>query len=288
MNIKKLNILIIASSAILLGSCSSAYRAGQTPDDLYYSAPKEVVAYGDEEYLTVNNGKERYSRNNRMQEYNDYGYDAPYSYPSGYYPSAFNNYYWNNWSYNYGMFGFLPSFSFGGLYGGWGLNMGSGYYNSLMNPWSSWNSLYYPYSYNPYGYNPYGYYYPGTLSNGKTPIYRNTARPMVFNPAAYSNRNNINISQRSYTNPRTGTGRYNNNNANTRTIPNSSNNNRRQADSYYNNNSSGNNAPNRTYDGRPQRTYTPSSTPSYNPPARSSGGGNNGGGGEIRRPTRNR
>ena len=39
MNVK---ILLIAIAAVSLASCSTAYRSGQTPDDVYYSPVRSV------------------------------------------------------------------------------------------------------------------------------------------------------------------------------------------------------------------------------------------------------
>jgi hypothetical protein len=101
MNIK---IVLLAISAVTLASCSTAYKSGQTPDDVYYS-PARVV----EENSRIDNRDEvdnmdyeerqirmsTYDRRWRNLDY-DYNYDYTYSpylygYSYGYY---YNPYYY--------------------------------------------------------------------------------------------------------------------------------------------------------------------------------------------------
>src|SRR4051812_21468607 len=99
MNIK---ILLFAISIAAMSSCSTSYRSGQTPDDVYYS-PKKVV---EEDYREENKKdevrKDTYEdREIRMAVYDrrwrdfdddyDYNYDPyHYGYSYGYY---YNPYY---------------------------------------------------------------------------------------------------------------------------------------------------------------------------------------------------
>src|SRR4029079_12227840 len=108
-------ILLLVLSAAILGSCTSAYETGQTPDDVYFSPErpqdKYVTVQDEDRYLGDDSYDDQYLRmkvHNRMMWS---GLDDPYFY---------------NPRYNYG-------YSF---------------YNSWSNPWS-------PYTYWNYYYNPY-------------------------------------------------------------------------------------------------------------------------------------
>lgn len=112
----KPTILLLVLSAVVLGSCTSAYKSGQTPDDVYFSPERQQDTY-------VN-----------VKETNDQQYqgDDYYSYDDQYLRmkvhnrlmwSDLDNYYYN------------PRYSYS-------------YYYNLNNPWS-------PYTYWNYYYNPY-------------------------------------------------------------------------------------------------------------------------------------
>jgi len=96
----KIKFLLFVFTVILLASCSTAYKSGQTPDDLYFSKPKNVEAivsideesddpYGDRQ---IRMGV----RNARWRTFDDrYEYDyryrpSNYGYVYGYY---YNPYY---------------------------------------------------------------------------------------------------------------------------------------------------------------------------------------------------
>lgn len=176
--------LLLLVAAIGLGSCSTMYKSGQTPDDVYYSpAPQQrVVAsnnnydneYNDDDgdYVTVRTDQDRtaYSgednylrmkvRNRTMWSSLDY-YDAMMYSPYGgfgwggmgmynpYMMSSFYNPYFGGSRWGLGL-------GFGGL--GWG-------YSSIYHPFYSY---YNPYSfYNPYyggGWYGGGHYAPGVIS----------------------------------------------------------------------------------------------------------------------------
>src|SRR5688572_12820145 len=118
---------------IALSSCASAYRTGQTPDDVYYSPARDG---GGAAYATTDqqrDGRGAYQRNNR----NDY-----YSYDdrwlrmrvmNRYRWSAFDDYDWNDWRYN----NWSASY-----YNPYGWNNG---WNNYWNSYYSWNSWYNPY-----------------------------------------------------------------------------------------------------------------------------------------------
>ncbi len=146
----KTKYLLLVGMVVVLASCSSAYRNGQTPDDVYYSP---VPA--SESYVVKNNSKDRNSyRNNNSDEYSysqereirqaiqNPRYRNSVSVSMGY--GGYNSYGYNPYGFN--SFGYNP-------YYGNGFNNSFGY-----NPYYNYNP-YYP----SYGYNPgYGKYYPST------------------------------------------------------------------------------------------------------------------------------
>ena len=108
----KTAILLLVVSATILSSCTTAYKTGQTPDDVYYSPTrpqqenddvqkedKKDYTYSDEYY------SDRYLRMKvrnryRWNDLNDwYNYDR-YSYGYNYYYGSYNNPY-NSWNYYY-------------------------------------------------------------------------------------------------------------------------------------------------------------------------------------------
>ncbi|HUR10211.1 MAG TPA: hypothetical protein VM012_02510 [Flavitalea sp.] len=124
----KSTILPLAIAALALGSCTTTYRAGQTPDDVYYSPAREKDAY-----VQVENNRDNY----RTESYRDYD-DA-------YVPSddrwlrmrvrnrsrwsAFDEYDWNDYRYN-------------------SYNLYSPYnhsFNNYFNSYWMWNNNYNPY-----------------------------------------------------------------------------------------------------------------------------------------------
>ena len=297
-------ILLLGVALIGLGSCSTMYKSGQTPDDLYYSpAPQLRTASSDndegddrysdnntgsDEYVNVQTGQDRSAytsednylrmkvRNRSMwSAFDSYSmYDAMYSpyyggfggmgMGYGYNPYSFYSPYSMYSPYSYYGSGWGLGLGFGGLYGGW---------NSFYNPY---NSFYSPY----YGYGGGGYYYPGTIKPGATTRPANSYRPRTYNLGSYGTNNN--------------NGRVNNNTNTPRRVFRNSDNNYVSPGR-----SSGNTSPRRSSavssgnDGRPSRTFDSprsSSSPSYSPSSSggSSRGGSGGGGGSApSRPGRN-
>jgi Beta-propeller domains of methanol dehydrogenase type len=99
-NLANITVLILAIS---LASCS-AYKTGQTPDDVYFSPgkvlqPKEDVeyqeyqAYNDDQYL-----KMKVQNNNLWSSIDDYDYwyDSRYAFGLNYYSPAFMYYGYSN------------------------------------------------------------------------------------------------------------------------------------------------------------------------------------------------
>ncbi len=172
----KIKHILLFGAMAALGSCSTAYRSGQTPDDVYYSpAPEQNT------YVSTLSEKDQNSYSYRNDEENDirsgienpiyrnpitfsmgmgYGY-SPYSlYPY----NAFGNPFYN--SYGYNSYGMYSPYGMKGMYSPY-----SNYYNpyayndfGFYNPYSFYSYSPYSFGYG-YGYNPYSYY-PGYLTGG--------------------------------------------------------------------------------------------------------------------------
>jgi hypothetical protein len=223
-------ILFLALATFSLGSCTTAYKTGQTVDDVYYSPTRP-----QDEYVVAQQQDDRYygsspdyytDRYLRMRSTNPYRW------------SALDDYYFNNpFVYNY-----------------------YGSYNNWYSPWNSywgWNSYYNPY-----------YVSPIFIKNPVR--FRDVpSRATVFNPRSYLNTSPMNVSpskgnilngvprgtNMSYYNPNNnggGSTRYNN--SNSRNYSNSNSNS--------SNNSGRSNSNNTPSNSTPTRSYTPSSSSS--------------------------
>lgn len=182
-------ILLNILTVVLLASCSTAYKAGQTPDDVYYS-PVSAVAKKEEnddrkkdKYEEYNTAEDRFLRNkvrdrrrwSELDEY-DYRYDCRYTYNYDYYRMKQAYYYSSGYSNcacacNSGVAVFHPAFY--------------GYYT----PWYGYNS--YPYiirNIAPSTYKPnLGGYHGGTYNNDNG--IGNTIKKVFSRESGYSNRN---------------------------------------------------------------------------------------------------
>jgi hypothetical protein len=220
-------ILLLFAGVAALSSCSSVYKTGQTPDDVYYSPARP-----QEEYVQVQQRNEdRYQTYDQYQDSYRNDRFLRMSVGNPYYMNAYNMYGGFDWRYN-------------------------SYAYDFYSPWNNywyWNSFYNPY-YPPYG-NYYGYSYL------KQPLYtqytRPVSRPVSFNPNSYSG-NSRTIYNRNapgapanyyYPSGNNNTPRYNNGNTIQRIFGNNS----------HNNNSY---TPSRTETYTPTRSYTPSSSSS--------------------------
>jgi len=231
----KHSFLLLALAAAAFTSCTSAYKTGQTPDDVYFSpqrAQSEYVAvndkdddagyYNSDDYYSDRQLRMKVQNRNQWSNLDEWYYNSDrysYSYYDGFYgnnPWTANSY----WNYNY-----------------------NPYYSAYFNPFYS--------SYN--FYNPY--YSPIYLVNPKNPNYAVSNRPRMFNLNTYNRQltNSNYVTRRIDLNSAPAarnTNRYNNNYNNSRSnagdyLRNSFNN---------NNNSSNNNS-------RPStNTNTPSSS----------------------------
>lgn len=230
-------LLFSALSIGLLSSCSTAYKAGQTPDDVYYSPGRDVPTAREEERAQqakeeyeeyVSSQDDRYlrmkvanrSRWNSLDDY-DYWYDSRYDFCSY---NLYNNYSHNPW---------IP---------GMGLHLGYGSY--WGNPYRfGWNSPVY------------------TLINYSTPKF-NPGYTTGSNLSAYRNKSYLNTNN-AY-NPKTGTYQPANNKNNFGSL----------LKRVFTNSPSGNNTsydrPARTFDNSNSRS-------SSTTPTNSNAGGNSGG-----------
>ena len=250
----KYKILLYGLIAALFAGCSSAYKASQTPDDVYYSPVRKSadrnVAKEDryEDYLSSSQD-DQYLRmkirdRNRWSSIDDYSYwnDSRYvpSFSYNYYLNNWNNpYSWNNpYAFNnlYNPFYYSPMFSVG--------------YNNYYGGYSPFGL---GYGYSPYT-NVYISKYPVKLSSGVN-------RPSLN---GYSNRNYLNTNQ----------------NYNRQGLGNSIRRVFTPSENVYSNRNINTN--NNTYRA-PERTYTPTYTPSSSSGSSSSGGSHSGG---ISRPPR--
>ncbi|MFT3679755.1 MAG: hypothetical protein QM791_05760 [Ferruginibacter sp.] len=100
-------LLLIAISAVTLCSCSSVYKTGQTPDDVYFSpvragydeARRDEQQREDDRYTTLEDRQIRMGINNRRWRWldDDYSYNYNYGYSYNYNPYnyGYNGYYYN-------------------------------------------------------------------------------------------------------------------------------------------------------------------------------------------------
>jgi len=110
-------ILLLVLSAVILGSCTSAYKTGQTPDDVYFSPERP-----QDKYVTVR-------EDDNSQYLGDDYYDDQYLRMK-----VHNRMMWSELDDPYF---YNPRYSYG-----------YSYYNNWANPWSpytSWNYYYNPY-----------------------------------------------------------------------------------------------------------------------------------------------
>ena len=171
----KLSILLLAFIVAAFTSCTTAYKTGQTPDDVYYSP-----VHPQDEYVRVEKQDD-----NRWHGSDDYYEDRflRMRMQDRYRWSALDDYYfYNTYAYN--------------AYGN---------YNTWNSPWNSywaWNNYYNPYC----GGIPY--YYPGTIIIKNPRTYTPPSRSLVFNPSSYNTNVNSSTGNRSLSNSYNN--RYNN------------------------------------------------------------------------------
>ena len=178
------SFLPLLSLTLVFASCTSAYKSGQTPDDVYFS-PERPQA----EYVSVEDKEDRYYRGESDRNTSDY-----YNYEEERYlrMKVRNR---QRWSYlDNDFYSYNPYvYSY------------QGYYNSPWNSYSYWNHY----------YNPYGG--PIMVYNSKSPVYNrprtinlrtfDTPNNSAINPRAYNNKSgSVNGNNRSYSAPRRSVG----------------------------------------------------------------------------------
>lgn len=246
----KPQILLLAITAAAISSCTSAYRSGQTPDDVYYSPTRE-----QDEYVRVEENDDRQYR------YDDEYYDDRYLRMKVQNRSRWDDL--NDW-YFYDRYSYTHNY----------------YWGTYNNPYNSWN----------YYYNPYCHNSNVIIVNPKQPTNQITyTKPRNFSlggytNTTYSNTNNISnikiapkpgISRPVFNNSNT----YNNSSTNRKTNSKGLGNSIREI---FKSNNSYNTDNNSTNSNTNNRSYTPSSSSSNN----SSSGNSGSGSGGVSRPTR--
>ncbi len=105
----KMKTILLLLGVVTLASCSTMYKSGQTPDDLYYAKPKEAVTVKkSNRYERLDNVYEE--RQIRMSAY-DYRWrslDAQYNYDDNYSPYIYGynyGYYYNPYYCSYPVYG---------------------------------------------------------------------------------------------------------------------------------------------------------------------------------------
>ena len=173
----KRNLLYPLFAIAILTGCSSAYRTSQTPDDVYYSPAKKIIAADQDQYESYASSSDDEYLRMKVRDHERW--------------SAIDDYdYWNDSRY---------------------------YSNNYYNPYTSFISLGvgfggYPYytSYNPYWYNSwYSPYYTVVYYKNPKVYYQSANR---YNVAGYNNRNYNNYNLPLQNSNRSNT--YNNSNTN--------------------------------------------------------------------------
>ena len=229
MNFKTLFVLL--GFIMLLGSCATVYKTGQTPDDVYNSPPPPQDEYANvrksddkryRDYATYDDEDDyadyddRYLRMKVRNRYLWSDLDDWYYYGGRYDYSYYNNwnywndpFYWNSpWSpvgyWNMYYNPYYPGWGWGGWYGG-GLGLGyawdwGGYYSPWYSGWYGgwgWGGWYDPW-YTGWWGNPYYYGYgPGIIAGSRVNYQQrrvnlNTYNTDVLNGRGSANRNGYN------------------------------------------------------------------------------------------------
>ena len=157
------SFILLLSLSLVFASCSTAYKSGQTPDDVYFS-PERPRA----EYVRVDDDEDRYYRGESNRSNNDY-----YNYEEERYlrMKVRNR---QRWSYlDNDFYSYNPY-----VYGNYNY-----YYNSPWNSYSYWDHYYNPYARQVIIY------------NSKTPVVN---RPRTINLRTFDGVNNTSNNPRVY------------------------------------------------------------------------------------------
>ncbi len=212
----KKTILLLAVFAAILTSCSTSYKTGQTPDDVYYSPSRPQQ---EDEYVQSEKQDDKYN--------NDESYDDRYLRMK-----VRNRTRWSDLDDWYNNDRYSLAYNY--------------YYGSYHNPYNSWN----------YYYNPYCCCHSNnTYGNPKTGGYVYT-KPRMFNLNTYNTNNastrpysgtkyngySTGSNNNTYTAPRTSNNSSSNNNSNSGNILRNIFNNSNSSSSNNNSNSSSSNS----------------------------------------------
>jgi hypothetical protein len=206
----KYKILLVVFAAALVTGCSTAYQAGQTPDDVYYSPAREAVAHNEkkqerrteryEQYMSSEDDNylrrkiQNRSRWSAIDDF-DYWYDPSYSQYYSYRSLGYNPYLYNNWyGYNRPVW---DRYYFHGWYGAYNptfnTGFGGGYYGQpvyvVKNPLQPTRSN------SDVGRPSLGGYNNRSYGNGNRTSFGDMLKRAVTTPSgnnAYSNSNNSN------------------------------------------------------------------------------------------------
>ncbi len=177
----KTKLLLLLGLIVILGSCSSAYRTGQTPDDVYYSpAPAQDV------YVTSNSQDEKDSYAYNNSGYNSEDMQIRRGIRDPRYRSNVNI----DFGYGYQDYGYYNPYAYN-IYGSYN-HYGYGYNSLYYNPYNSYSSNFYVSPYYDYYYYPQVYVYPGSGAAS------HTIAPRRYNLGAYTNNTNTSISNNGY------------------------------------------------------------------------------------------
>ena len=143
------SVLPLLSAVVLLASCTTSYKAGQTPDDVYYSPARPQA-----EYVTTEDKEERRYRNDDSYSYEDERY-LRYKVRNRSRWSYLDDYYSDPYAYRYDRY-----------------RSYSPYYSNYYDYRNYWN----------YYYNPYGTHV--IVTNPKAPVY---SRPRTYNLHVFDN-----------------------------------------------------------------------------------------------------
>lgn len=165
-------VLPFLALIVFATSCTTAYKSGQTPDDVYFSPERKI---NTNEYVQMNREDENPQyRNNRRSRVED---DYATSEEDRYLRMMVRNR--RRWS---GLDNYYNDPYAGGYYNRSGIYTGIGLYGgNFWSPYSYWNSFNnWNFSYNPY-YMPHGNVI--VVNPNTTPVYN---RPRTFNLNTFS------------------------------------------------------------------------------------------------------
>jgi len=158
-------ILLLAFAVAAISSCTTAYKTGQTPDDVYYSPARPV-----DEYVRMEKEDDRRYSNN--EDYYDDRYLRMKVHNRTRWSDLDDYYYYDN-RYNYTT------------------------YNDWNNPWSP--NAYWNYCYNPYYSSSYYPYYNHGMIIVNPTVKNIYSAPRRFNLNSY---NSNSLTNNNYTNPK--------------------------------------------------------------------------------------